>query len=333
MLVPVLGLALAPVHAGVPATDPAQPHEANAAPPAEDSDVIATVGDQTIHFRRLTRELDQGAVPGVSVPAYGTPERKEVVERLLDEAIRNELLYLDARRKGVDQDPAYQAELDRFKDNTLAGLFRERHPGEAEARRPLHEFIPSVIHDHALDPARDAEREDDEVLALVGGETITWGDAGPRLVVATRRAALSEGTTDAATERAKVLNQLIELRVMAVRARQSGLEQDPAYLQRLNGFEQTGLASFHYRQLAEELAPTEAEVAAYAQAHGKTSGLSDERVHRTIERALIDRKISEYLDGLQENGFPVTVDEARLERLLAQEAEQHAAAAEGGQTQ
>ena len=94
-LVPVLGLAVAEVTAAQVA-GVGQVGSASEAAPAEADDVIATVGDEPIRFNRLTRDLDQGAVPGVSVPGYGTPERRQVLMRLLDDAISNELLYLDA---------------------------------------------------------------------------------------------------------------------------------------------------------------------------------------------------------------------------------------------
>ena len=335
ILVPVLGLALAlaDAHAAVPAGEAGQPPSADAVLLAESSDVIATVGDQGIHFRALTQELDQGAVAGVSVPGYGTPERREVMERLLDDAIRNELLYLDALRKGVDQEPAYQAELERFQESLLAGLFRERQAATEEARQQWRQGIPIVIHEDALDPAGDASRDDDEVLATVGDATVTWGDAKARLQVATRRAAISEGATDAATERGKVLDQQIDLRVMAIRAREAGLEQDPAYLQQLTQYKRMGVAGIHYRQLAKEMAPSEAEVEAYAQTHGQTADLADERMRNTITRALTEQKIDEYVAVLRQDQFPVTVDEGKLDLLLAQEAERHAAAPEGARTE
>jgi hypothetical protein len=166
----------------------------------------------------------------------------------------------------------------------------------------------------------------------VGDASITWGDAKARLLVATRRAALPGAATDAATERRKVLDQLIDVPIMARRAKEAGLDRDPAYLQRVVELSGTGLVGFHYRQLAEEMAPTEAEVEAYAQSHGETSDLSDERVRHSIERTLIEQSVDAYLDDLQKDGFRVTVDEAKLDRLLAREAERHAAA-DGAQGQ
>ena len=289
-------------------------------------DVIATVGGRAIRFNDLTKELDRGAAVGVSVPGYGTPERKRILMRLLDDAIRNELLYLDALKKGVEENPAYQRAFDRFKDNVLAGLFRERqvHGGQQvpteDLRAQWRAGIPITINPDALDPALDAARSDDEVLATVGDAAITWGDAKARLLVATRRAALSEGRTDAAAERRKVLDQLIDVPVMAFRAREAGLEQDPAYLQRVAAFEKTGLANFHYRQLAAAMSPTKAEMVAYAQEKGEGFDALDDKARRAIKYALVERKMGEYIEDLEKNGFHVTVNEAKLDRLFANEA-------------
>ncbi len=126
--------------------------------------MIATVGDQAIRFSQLTQELDQGAAAGVSVPGYGTPERKRILKRLLDETIRTELLYLDALRKGVDQDPGYQRQLKRFKEGALAGCSAIAWPtrGNRWSRTCRGssggKVSRSQIDEDALDPARDAAR-------------------------------------------------------------------------------------------------------------------------------------------------------------------------------
>lgn len=307
------------------------------APSVPADDVIAAVGDQSIRFSQLTKELDQGAVPGVSVPGYGTPERKQILMRLLDDAIRKDLLYLDALRKGVDRDPAYQRELKRFTDGVLASLFRDHQANEARQvpmnllREQWREGIAITINNDALDPGRDAGRSDDEVLATAGNTSIIWRGAKARLLVATRRAALSEGVTDAAAERRKVLDQLIDVPVMALRAREGGLEQDPAYLRQLAELRQSGLASFHYRHLAAELASTQEKITVDAQEHAETFEELDERARRAAERAFIEQKIEEYLGALETDGFHVMVDEAKLDRLFAREAERHAAKEDGAQ--
>jgi peptidyl-prolyl cis-trans isomerase C len=98
-----------------------------AAPPAqESSDVIARVGDQAITFGEINTMLNSSAIVGLSIPALGTHERDTVRITLLDRFISANLLYLDALKRGVDQDPLYQRDLARFDNAMLAGLYRDR---------------------------------------------------------------------------------------------------------------------------------------------------------------------------------------------------------------
>jgi peptidyl-prolyl cis-trans isomerase C len=89
-------------------------------------DVIAKVGDQTITFGEINVALNSSAIVGVSIPALGTPERDTVRITLLDRFVSANLLYLDARKQGVDKDPGYQKAITRFSHAILAGLYRQR---------------------------------------------------------------------------------------------------------------------------------------------------------------------------------------------------------------
>ena len=71
----------------------------------EPTDVVARVGDQEITFSEINTMLNSSAVVGVSVPALGTPERDTVRITLLDKIVSANLLYLDALKKEVHQDP------------------------------------------------------------------------------------------------------------------------------------------------------------------------------------------------------------------------------------
>jgi parvulin-like peptidyl-prolyl isomerase len=94
-------------------------------PPQLPTDVVARVGDQTITFGDINTALNSSAVVGVSVPALGTPERDTVRVMLLDRLVSANLLYLDARKQGLDKDPAYLREVERFDNAMLAGLYRQ----------------------------------------------------------------------------------------------------------------------------------------------------------------------------------------------------------------
>ncbi|MGD8931463.1 MAG: peptidylprolyl isomerase, partial [Chromatiales bacterium] len=91
------------------------------------NDVIAKVDDQPITYAELNTLLNSSAIVGLSVPALGTPERNRVRITLLDKAISNDLLYLDALKQGVDQDPGYRQDLQRFSDGVLSSLYRQKY--------------------------------------------------------------------------------------------------------------------------------------------------------------------------------------------------------------
>jgi hypothetical protein len=89
-------------------------------------DIIARVGDQPITFSEINTMLNSSAVVGVSIPAVGTPERDRVRITLLDKVVSANLIYLDALAKGVDQEPEYRRDIQRFTDSILADLYLRR---------------------------------------------------------------------------------------------------------------------------------------------------------------------------------------------------------------
>jgi parvulin-like peptidyl-prolyl isomerase len=89
------------------------------------SDVIATVGDQTITFSEINTALNSSAIVGVSIPAVGTPERDSARIILLDRFVSANLTYLDALKQGADKDPRYQKAITLFSNAILAGLYRK----------------------------------------------------------------------------------------------------------------------------------------------------------------------------------------------------------------
>ena len=91
------------------------------------NDVIAKVGDQAITYGELNTLLNSSAIVGLSVPALGTPERNRVRITLLDKAVSANLLYLDALKHGMDKDPVYVGDMQRFSDGILAALYRQKY--------------------------------------------------------------------------------------------------------------------------------------------------------------------------------------------------------------
>ncbi len=113
----------------------AAPAEVKAEPAAksgenEPADVIARVGDQVITFSEINTMLNSAAVVGLSIPALGTPDRDTVRITLLDRMVDANLIYLDALRKGVDQDPQYRRDLQRLTNGMLAELYLRKLLGD-----------------------------------------------------------------------------------------------------------------------------------------------------------------------------------------------------------
>jgi hypothetical protein len=97
--------------------------------PTDDSraqDVIARVGNESITFNQLNTTLNSSAMVGLSVPALGSPERYQVIVTLLDKAISANLLYLDAKKQGVDTRAPYTTDMEQFEDAILASLYKSK---------------------------------------------------------------------------------------------------------------------------------------------------------------------------------------------------------------
>ncbi|MFL7807303.1 MAG: peptidyl-prolyl cis-trans isomerase, partial [Anaerolineae bacterium] len=282
------------------------------APQAETvSDVIARVGDQSITFSEINTALNSSAIVGVSVPALGTPERDTVRITLLDRFVSANLLYLDARKQGLDKDPGYVREVERFDNAILADLYLQRQrSGEiavsadevqayydknavvgkeltpdlraaiesklrrdkvqqqrAEARRQVREGVEVVVHEDNLALAGDAERVDDVVLAEIDGEPVTWGAVKDTIIAAGKGAVIADPLAMEADARRQSLETVIDLRIMASRARAAGLDQDPVYRARAGEFHKTRLINLHRERLVEQIAPTDAELKAFYEAN------------------------------------------------------------------
>lgn len=300
-----------------PGTPLAKADEEPAAAPAaasassEGSDVIARVGDQPIHFNELSTVLNSSAVVGLSVPALGTPERDTVRVTLLDRFISANLIYLDALKQGLDKDPAYRREVERFDDAILAGLYRRQilvgdipvsddeiqayydqnipkstelndevrttiearlrrdksKQRMAEAQAHLRDGVTVVTHEENLAAAGDADRADSAPLAEIDGKTLTWGEVKDKIVAAGKGAVIADPHADAGAARAQALQTQIDLRIMAAKARASGLDQLPLYRARVDEYHKSRLTNLHRAHLIAEMTPTEEELSAYYEAH------------------------------------------------------------------
>ena len=261
--------------------------------------VIAKVGDQTITFNEINTMINSAAIVGLSMPELGSPERDTVRITLLDKLISANLLYLDAVQKGVDQEPEYQQAIEGFRNAILANLYRSKYlVGDIEVteqdiedfyndniiegtelsdelragieatirknrvkertstmRKRLREGHETAINVTDLDPGDDQVRSVDDVVAELDGVPITWGEVRPSM----QRAHAFKSTQ----ARIEALENIIDLRIMAQKAKEVGLEQDRIYQARFGEFSKTRLINIHRGRLIESWDPTEEEIRAF----------------------------------------------------------------------
>jgi len=104
------------------------------------------------------------------------------------------------------------------------------------------------IDEAALDPAQDGNRTETTVLATVGEEKLTWGEAQQQLP--------SLPAADTVDQRRVLLNNLVDYRLMVKKARAARLDQDSTYRTRLGEFSKNRLINLHRRNLLASMEPS-----------------------------------------------------------------------------
>ncbi len=116
-------------------------------------------------------------------------------------------------------------------------------------------------------PEGDAERGDDVVIARTGTDAITWGEVKDRLIAAGKAAVKRDPTAMESDARLQALQGEIDLRLLARKARDAGLDQDPSFLARYNEYHKTSLINLHRANLARDMTPSDEELNAYFEAN------------------------------------------------------------------
>ena len=125
----------------------------------------------------------------------------------------------------------------------------------ASLRERLRKGVEVQVFDDRLDASSDADRKSSEVVAVAGGESISWGQVRQRLT--------STGQDNSQAARRGRLDDYIDSRIMLQKARAAGLEQDKDYQRRLKEFEKSSLVNIHRAGLSEKMSPTDAEIREY----------------------------------------------------------------------
>ena len=272
------------------------------APQGEPADVIARVGDQIITFSQINTMLNSSAVVGVSIPALGTPERDTVRIALLDKIVSANLVYLDALKQGVDQDPVYQHDVAKFRKGILTGIYRDRYltdtikisdeeiqayfnntgKPDTELNDDVRATIKAILRKQKLAEmsadlrmhlreAVTVKLNDDELDPLQDAEradtAVLASIDGAPVTWGEVKASLGGKVSSASRDdRRQATNNLIDQRILLNKANTEGLDKDPVFQARINEYRKTRLINLHRANLAQEFAPSDEELQTYYEA-------------------------------------------------------------------
>lgn len=298
----------------------ASPLGASAVP--KPADVIAKVGDQTITFSQIDIMINSSDMVGMPIPSPGTQARNETRLLVLDKVISANLLYLDALKKGIQNDPVYRQDVERFSGAMLGSLYRRDLDKDItvtdEEVRNFYKnnivkgtpFTPDVRKsiEARLSEERFKARRADMQKRLREGvhiviDTTKLHPTGDALRAGTDVVAQVDQETitwselksqltnlknsDSEAARRDVLNELIDLRIATNKARAAHLDQDPTYLAQVNEFKKVHLIIVYKAILLPKLEPTDREVREY---FGKNKGKIQVPESRNIQMVVLKTK-------------------------------------------
>jgi parvulin-like peptidyl-prolyl isomerase len=120
-----------------------------------------------------------------------------------------------------------------------------------------------TIHEDRLIADGDETRPADTVLAEWNGGAVTWGEVKNRLMAAGKGALKRDILAMEEEGRLAALKAEIDTRLLAQKARESGLDRDPTYLRRVGEYRKTRLINLHRAALARQFEPDELALIAY----------------------------------------------------------------------
>jgi len=338
-----------------------QANKENAAAQQPADDIIARVGDQAIHFSDLNTILNSSAVVGLSIPALGTPRRDTVRIALLDKAVSANLIYLDAKRKGLDQDPAYRQAMERFKNAMLADAYvrdymmrktavseqeleayveasirpgteitdeirtvlkaellkSKREEQQARLKSELRDGTEIKVYEANIHLEEDAGRKDDTPVAVYGSKTITWGEVKDRLIAAGKAAVARDPIAMESDARLAYLQNEIDTRLLAQKAVEQGLDQDPVYLGRYNEYAKTRLINLHRARLVKQMVPDDDELKAYFEANRDSITVPE---YRKVQMVMLDSEAEAAAIKRQVEAGEMTIYQAARDHSVAPDA-------------
>ena len=270
---------------------------------AKHKDVIAKVGDQDITFSQIEIMINSSDMVGMPIPTPGTPQRNEARLLVLDKVISANLLYLDALKKGIQNNPAYQQDVEGFSRAMLAEQYREKQ-GLADIKvtddeiRKFYKnniaagtpFTPDVR--MAIEARLRKDRFQVRQAAMQkqlrqGVEVVIdhtkldpKGDAaraGTEVVARIGKETITWGElkkalpnsskSNAEVVKIDTLNTIIDERIAGNKAKAARLDRDPTYLAQVGEYKKVHLISLYKAKLLPEMEPTDREVKEYFEKH------------------------------------------------------------------
>jgi parvulin-like peptidyl-prolyl isomerase len=137
----------------------------------------------------------------------------------------------------------------------------------ATAEKTLRDGVKVQVYEQNLDSKNDETRADSTPLSEAGTDTITWGEIKDKIIATGKGATVIDPLAFEDSARRAVLENEIDLRIMAQKARQAGLDQDPLYTKRVSEYTKTLLTNMHRQQLAKQMQPADDELKAYYEAN------------------------------------------------------------------
>lgn len=201
-----------------------------------------------------------------------------------------------------------------------AALRKQKLDAEAShLREKLRQGIEITIDKQQLSPEGDEGRDDATVLARVGDQVVTWGETKAPMLAESKRAAMSGGRIDPVEARTRILDEVIDTRIMAAKGRAAGLDQDPAYQARVAEYRKTHLINLYRSRLLHTMEPTDQQVTDY---YNQNKGAIAMREERKIQMVVL--KTEEEARALKKKieAGEVTIFEAARDHSIDPKAKQ-----------
>jgi parvulin-like peptidyl-prolyl isomerase len=189
----------------------------------------------------------------------------------------------------------------------------------AIARAELREGTSVEVYPDKLAPA-DVQQADTVVVAKYGDQFVTWGEVKTTLLAASKGATELDPLAMEVDAQLAALQALIDQRIIASKARQAGMENDPIYRARYQEFSKTKLINMHRARLARQMEPTEAQLKAYYDAN---RGRIMQVEKRKLQEVLLETRAQ--ADALKQRleAGELTMYQAAAEYSIAPAARQH----------